>query len=388
VERTAATGLVLTCAHLFDESASNIVVAFPGGQRFGARLVDRDRAHDLAALVIRRPEVEPLAVGNGEPAGLLTACGFGPAGQFRRVSGGVVGQATAVGAAYPSLMIGGAVRPGDSGGGVLDAAGKLVGVVWGERDGRTYATCGRPVRTFLERVLGRESRVESREPEIDWQAWSNEIEARIQALDNKKQDKGDFLRPGDLNGYLRRDEAPSVDVLATKDEVAAARRESQQTVERVATESTSRVETLREHLQSRIEERIVVSKPGLLAGMSFGKLIVGALGLSGPLAAAVIVAGGLAGRRLKSRVESKESRASKPSALDSQPSTLDLRPIVVDSPPLPQRTVSETHYVPYEKDSFAKAHQWASEQVVRKYPGATEVLQAQDSLIKQFIAGQ
>ena len=45
----------------------------------------------------------------------------------------------------------------------------------------------------------------------------------------------------------------------------------------------------------------------------------------------------------------------------------------------------ETHYVPVEKDSFAKAHQWASEQVARKYPGATEVLQAQDSLIKQFI---
>jgi hypothetical protein len=44
--------------------------------------------------------------------------------------------------------------------------------------------------------------------------------------------------------------------------------------------------------------------------------------------------------------------------------------------------------VPYEKDSFAKAHQWASEQVVRKYPGATEVLQAQDSLIKQHFAGQ
>jgi hypothetical protein len=39
-----------------------------------------------------------------------------------------------------------------------------------------------------------------------------------------------------------------------------------------------------------------------------------------------------------------------------------------------------------EKDSFAKAHQWASEQVARKYPGATELLQAQDSLIKQYIA--
>jgi hypothetical protein len=60
----------------------------------------------------------------------------------------------------------------------------------------------------------------------------------------------------------------------------------------------------------------------------------------------------------------------------------------VDSPPPPQRTVPETHYVSVENDSFAKAHQWASEHVVRKYPGATEILQAQDSLIKQYLAAK
>ena len=57
-------------------------------------------------------------------------------------------------------------------------------------------------------------------------------------------------------------------------------------------------------------------------------------------------------------------------------------------PSAAQRVVPETHYVPVEADSFARAHQWASEQVARKYPGATEVLQAQDSLIKQHLAGQ
>jgi hypothetical protein len=63
-------------------------------------------------------------------------------------------------------------------------------------------------------------------------------------------------------------------------------------------------------------------------------------------------------------------------------------PIVVDSPPPPQRTVPETHYVSYETDSFAKAHQWACEQVARKYPGASELLHAQESLIKQCLAGR
>jgi hypothetical protein len=37
-------------------------------------------------------------------------------------------------------------------------------------------------------------------------------------------------------------------------------------------------------------------------------------------------------------------------------------------------------------DDFARAHQWASEQVARKYPGATEVLATLESLIKQQLA--
>lgn len=403
VERDDATGLVLTCSHLFDSSTANIVVGFPNGKRFFARLVERDRPNDLAALLIRRPDAEPLTVTEEEPAGVLSACGFGPAGQFRRMSGSVTGQATPTGAPYPSLVIGCAVRPGDSGGGVLDAAGRVVGVVWGVRDGMTYATCGRPVRDFVDHVLGkaRGSRSDAREegsrsliltprsspsPQLDWQAWSNEMEARIKALDDKKQDKGDYLQRGDLNGYLSRKELPNPANLATRDDVAT-----------VTTESTSRLESLREHLHTRIEERVgqvlpaiesklAESKPGLFAGLSFGKLIVGALGLSGPLAAAVVVAAGLAGRRVR-----KLGAGSGEQGVRSEPVTScsPLRaphPVAVDSPPLPQRTVPETHYVPFEKDSFARAHQWASEQVARKYPGATEVLQAQDSLIKQCLA--
>lgn len=60
-----------------------------------------------------------------------------------------------------------------------------------------------------------------------------------------------------------------------------------------------------------------------------------------------------------------------------------MRPIAVDSPPPPQRVMPQTHYVPYESDRFAAAHQWACEQVVRKFPGSVEVIATLDSLIKQ-----
>ena len=51
----------------------------------------------------------------------------------------------------------------------------------------------------------------------------------------------------------------------------------------------------------RIAEKIA-AKSGFFQGLSVGKLLVAALGLSGPLGVAVIMAGGLAGRRVKKRL--------------------------------------------------------------------------------------
>jgi hypothetical protein len=66
ISRNDATGLVLTCSHLFDESTSDIVVAFPDCSRFAARLIDRDQGNVLAALFLYRhyspqPAVSPPA---------------------------------------------------------------------------------------------------------------------------------------------------------------------------------------------------------------------------------------------------------------------------------------------------------------------------------------
>src|SRR5262249_17325994 len=91
VARDQSVGLVLTCAHLFDDSTQKIVVAFPSGARFAATPVEIDHDQDLAALAIRRPDVEPLPVATGDPSGLLIACGFGPNGSFRGIQGNITG---------------------------------------------------------------------------------------------------------------------------------------------------------------------------------------------------------------------------------------------------------------------------------------------------------
>lgn len=56
---------------------------------------------------------------------------------------------------------------------------------------------------------------------------------------------------------------------------------------------------------------------------------------------------------------------------------------MIETPPLPQQVVPTNTYVPYERDSFARAHSWAAEQVARKYPGAVEILATLDSLTQQ-----
>jgi Trypsin-like peptidase domain len=357
VDRNEGAGLVLTCSHLFDDTSEGIVVAFPNGQRFAARLIDRDPAQDLAALVIQRPEIEPITVDDNEPSGMLTACGYGPDGQFRPLTGQITGRAIPAGATYPSVKLSGAVRPGDSGGGVLNAGGRLVGVVWGQRDGETYFNCGRSLRQFLDRVLNRQQNPQPGRQVVELPSPS----------------------AGPISIPIPGPQAPAANPPAWQEEID--------------NKLADRFGTLDDRLQAidrQIQQvgQLADGDVGFFQGLSFGKLIVGTLGLSGPLAAAVVAAGGLIGRRIKSRAESQESRADGTPTFDSRLSTRDSQPVAVDTPPPPQRAVPETHYVPYERDAFARAHQWASEQVVRKYPGAVDVMTALDSLIKQQLNAQ
>lgn len=81
-------------------------------------------------------------------------------------------------------------------------------------------------------------------------------------------------------------------------------------------------------------------------------------------------------------------RPRRPFAPETTETKVTRIPIAIDSPPPPQQTITERHYVSYENDTHREARSWAAEQVVRKYPGATDIIALEDKLIEQFIAGK
>ena len=288
-------GLVLTCWHLFREGTGQVVVQFTDGRSHGARVVALDEDADLAALAIANPRAEPVDVnlGPGQGTGRLTACGFGQAGQYRCAVGTSGGESRTAG--QTSLLINDPVRSGDSGGGVFNEQGQLVAVVWGERDGVTYASCGAPLRDFLGRVLGRRTQVVAKcpnglcprtpppqpagpapvplAPVVDDRRL-NELAAAIERLRKEKQDRGDYLTRGEQQKFQ--------------------------------SDSTARHESLLE----RIRGLAVSGSPSV--GKAAGAAAVSLLGLSGSAGWAVLavgtVGGWLVGRRMRRKLRGAGGR--------------------------------------------------------------------------------
>lgn len=222
-------GLVLTCAHLFDDGVGEVVVSFPGAKTHGAKLVAIDRDADLAALAISNPTSPRAAVDfEIQQAEQVQACGFGAHGEYACATGPIVGAAASPG--QSSVLVGAAVRSGDSGGRVFDADGNLVAVVWGEANGSTYASAGVPLKRFLDRVLGRRTGhvyacpggvcprpgvggVINRAPQVPIRNPASpptevgspkfdELARRVEALERGKQDLGDYVTRGEAMQFM------------------------------------------------------------------------------------------------------------------------------------------------------------------------------------------
>jgi hypothetical protein len=144
-------GMVITNWHVVRDAQGPIEVIFPGGFTSQARAVKSDADWDLAALVIWKPPVAPVAISNTapRPGDQLTICGYGP-GIYRSATGHCT-QYYAPKENFPQHMVELNVeaRQGDSGGPIFNSRGELAGVLFGAGQGTTLGSFGGRVDEFL-----------------------------------------------------------------------------------------------------------------------------------------------------------------------------------------------------------------------------------------------
>ena len=147
-------GLVVTNWHVVRDAAGLVEVVFPDGFRSHARPIKVDQDWDLAALVIWRPNVEPVKIAAQPPrqGDILTIHGYGR-GKYRIATG----RCTNYYSPQPNfphemLELDVEARQGDSGGPIFNQQGELAGVLFGAGQGTTMGSFAPRVRNFLAAV--------------------------------------------------------------------------------------------------------------------------------------------------------------------------------------------------------------------------------------------
>jgi hypothetical protein len=147
-------GLVITNWHVVRDASGDIEVAFPNGFKSKAKVIKLDKDWDLAALVIWKPNVDPIPLSSSapQPGEILTIAGYG-SGNFRAASARCT-QYVSPGHSLPYEMVevGTEARQGDSGGPILNQRGEIAGVLFGAGGGTTSGSYVGRVRTFLSTV--------------------------------------------------------------------------------------------------------------------------------------------------------------------------------------------------------------------------------------------
>jgi len=126
------TALVVTVKHMFHSGVGRLTVERTDHHLFEARCLGTSRYADVAALEIADPGIRTLKIATAQ-APAATLIGFGGTHRAWKHSGQFVEQ-TSDGTVFYSFF----PIPGDSGGGVFDNSGRLVGVAWGN-DGESGA---------------------------------------------------------------------------------------------------------------------------------------------------------------------------------------------------------------------------------------------------------
>lgn len=148
-------GVVLTNWHVVRDATGQISVRFPDGFSSAASVLETDETWDLAALLIWRPETEPVAIADEPPkrGDELTIAGFG-SGTYREATGTAT-QYVSPGGDHPFEIVEVNVqaRNGDSGGPIFNREGRLAAVLFGAAEGCTNGSHSKRVLWFVKKAL-------------------------------------------------------------------------------------------------------------------------------------------------------------------------------------------------------------------------------------------
>ena len=409
--------VILTAEHVV-RGATSAIVTFRDGQQFTSReiLVDRGRL-DLAAVVIEWPrQIRPAVIGNEPRAGdTVVACGYGMDDTLAGLPNTIRGvrySRLGAGAAEPdSLEMLGTFRSGDSGGPVFNLGQQVVAIVNassapGAANQSNVAVGCRPIRAFLtrlrERFKGRRQKPEGRsEGKLP-----GEIAPGISIPQVELPAEGSC--PCDPTAPQR-----ILQKLEELDKQFAARNAEGKTEQSATrTDITSQLEKLQVAISGDVSRQQHVTRETIVAaiaerapaaGMTAGKLVAAALGLSTPVGLGIGAAGWLLGRRLKRRFsggatprafENGTRRTvvktqTSDSALGVAPPLNVDRTVILETPPPPQVVERSQQFVPYQANSARlDALERAMAEYVRKYPSAAGVFETINVYANQFQSGE
>jgi len=148
------TAEVLTCAHGYTKGCRPLVIT-QDGKRYQARLKGIDVQQDVALLGIRNPGLKPLPLAEAEPAAnaRVYVCGYASGRFWRGQWSHVVQWVGPARGQQTWLEVGCAAEGGMSGGPILDAHGRIVGLITGTDGPRCVGPCLPRIRKLIKFLL-------------------------------------------------------------------------------------------------------------------------------------------------------------------------------------------------------------------------------------------